>query len=608
MRLGIDFGTTNSAVAFFDDDRLIAVQMSPGYENDDVLPSLIYIDREFNALSGMPAAEAYLERETGRPVRWQKKSLGILEMLVAGTGGSPILVHEEMFVMVDTAANGRLIQSIKTALRDPNYEGTYIFDRFYTLDQLIALVLGRLKQGAEAQFGKPCDEIILGRPVKFSDDPEIDARAEEILYKAARLAGFEKACFEREPVGVMYLYHISSAARQTGLIFDFGGGTLDLTIARLGGAKPPRILASRGVLVGGDDLDSRIMGALLKYFGQGTTVGGYPFPHDMLDLLRNWQTMPELSRPQHMGRINDFKRNSSNPSAVYALETLVTRNVGYKLFAEIERVKRALSASIIAKLDFRYGAIRIHEVITRVQFERMIETEVEKVRAGIYEVLAAAEMEPSALDVVLRTGGTSLVPVFINMLEEIFGAGKVQDVEPLVSVVGGLAVAAGTVANQYRESPYAIRYDKASRPVITNIRTAGGSVYEPYTLRIGETAYVNSQLVITRCPVMLSGLPAIRTAGADQDEQGDEFLRFDIQHPARIYVAYQSAARELPTWLQSFTPEALTIEIKGEWVEETYMQLYSKDFPAGTVTLGGCRANEHAPNFLNYIVIVRANP
>lgn len=608
MRLGIDFGTTNSAVAHFDGDRLVSVEMSPGYENEGVLPSLIYIDRAFNALAGMPAAEVYLERETGRPVRWEKKSLGILEMLVAGTGGSPIVVHEEMFVMIDVAANGRLIQSIKTALRDPDYEGTYIFDRFYTLDQLIAVILAQLKAGAEARFGEVCDEIILGRPVKFSDNPLIDARAEEILYKAARLAGFEMVSFEKEPVGVMYLHHSASAARQTVLIFDFGGGTLDLTIARLGGAQVPEILATQGVLVGGDDLDSRIMQSLLKYFGAGTTVGGYPFPHDMLDLLLKWQTMPELSRPQHMSRILDFKHNSSNPATVAALETLVTRNIGYQLFNEIERTKRELSTSIITKLEFEYGAIKIREVITRVQFERMIEAEIEKVREGLYDVLDQANMAPSDLDVVLRTGGTSLVPVFINMLEDIFGAGKVQDVEALVSVVGGLAVAAGTSGNHYTEPLYAVRYDKPGRSTISHVRTAGSVPYELYNLRIGETAYVNSQLSITKCPVMLSGLPAIRTASADRNEQTGDFLQFDIASPARVYVAYESAAQEIPAWLQAFTPEAHTIEIKGEWVDETFLQIYSRDFPAGPVTLGGNRASEHAPDLLNYMVVVRTHP
>jgi len=156
-------------------------------------------------------------------------------------------------------------------------------------------------------------------------------------------------------------------------VFDFGGGTLDLAVAEVGGAAAPRILATRGVLVGGDDLDSRIMQSLFRHFGADSrTLDDRPFPAQVLECLLTWQTMPELTRPYYRGLLADLKRTSTQPRAVGALETLVSRNLGYRLFTEIERVKKVLSTQTAARLDFEYGDIRIHRLITRGQFEAMI--------------------------------------------------------------------------------------------------------------------------------------------------------------------------------------------------------------------------------------------
>lgn len=75
----------------------------------------------------------------------------------------------------------------------------------------------------------------MGRPVKFSDNEATDARAQKKLSEAARLAGFREVVFELEPIGVAYLYHQSQPERQNIFVFDFGGGTLDMTIIEVVG-------------------------------------------------------------------------------------------------------------------------------------------------------------------------------------------------------------------------------------------------------------------------------------------------------------------------------------------------------------------------------------
>lgn len=600
MYLGIDFGTTNSSVARFDGNKLYRLGIDPANDNRNVLPSLIYVDRQHHAAIGTRAATEYLTHETGRIVNWEERTVGEIDVMAADMS-----YVQTVSVLVDTGAHGRLLQYVKTALRDPSYQGTQIFDRFYPVDELIALLLHPLKRMAEQAFNEKCEGVVIGRPVRFSDDPAITARAEEIIFKAARWAGFpaERIRFELEPVGATYYYHRSAPRRQTAFIFDFGGGTLDLTIAEVGGPDAPRIIATHGVLVGGDDLDRRLMQSLYKYFGAQRRDGKEPVPPHLLDLLDNWQTMPILSRPANLKVLDQLKAYADR-DAIAALRTLVTQNLGFKLFRAIEQAKKQLSDQPTAQLDFESGDLCIHETITRPQFERMIEKEIERVEQGIHATLAKARLKPENIDVVLRTGGTSAVPVFATLLAKIFGAEKIAQMELLTSVVGGLAITAHEQGGHKPRS--ALRYLGHGEPWIGRLRVPSERPYTLYNFRIGTKCYIDSAFTLKRIPVELSGLPALRTAQADKNLPTNEELHFDLGRPARIFIAYDSTTNVLPEWLKEFTlqPDGIAVEQLGT---ERWFRLFAKDFPVGRVILGGNRSEKQRGElFLNYLVILQA--
>ncbi|HPD40110.1 MAG TPA: Hsp70 family protein [Anaerolineae bacterium] len=601
MRIGIDFGTTNSAVAYYDGATLYPVDIDPGNDNPRVLPSLIYIQRNHETSLGSAAAAEYLEQETGRRPVWERQHMGAIEIIVAGSGSAPIQYLHDIYEQVDIAAKGRLLQSVKTVLRDPQYEGTRIFDRYYPVDELIAILLRAMRERAEQQLGGTCDAVVFGRPVTFSDDPAVSERAEELLYKVARFAGFKEITFQLEPIGAAHLYHRSAMRRELALLFDFGGGTLDLTVVEVGGREPPRVLATRGVLVGGDDLDRRVMESLLTYFGAGSKVeGDVDFPYYMLDLLKAWQTMPELSRPQELGKIRRFQETSNNPEAMRALETLVTANVGFSLFKTIERAKIQLSTDLIAKLEFSYQAIQIRERILRRRFEELLEQEVALVERELHAVLAEAGVRPEQVQVVLRTGGSSQIPIFVALLERIFGYEKLRAMDPLTSVVGGMAVVAQEDAGR-RPGAYAARYVSP----ITGAQVASSHRYRQTFLRSFRPAYTDQPYPIMRLPLTLSGLPAIQTADLDYGVRRDSFLHFYLERPAKVYVAYLGLARGIPDWLQTFTPEPMSLEIDHPGGRMPFV-VYSRDFPAGKVTLGGNQApGSVGPAFMNYLVAAR---
>jgi hypothetical chaperone protein len=605
MRLGIDFGTTNSSIAFYDGHNLAPVRLDPEGDNPYILPSLIYVDRDHRAVLGTAAAAEYLRRETGRPVKWEKRPVGEVEVVVGGGGSAPIRYVQPMSVIVDTAANGRLLQSIKTALRDPAYDGTEIFDRFYTLDELVAIVLRALREAAERTFVRDCRSVVLGRPVRFSDDAAVTARGEEILFKAARLAGFDDVAFQLEPIGAAYLRHVSVSERETALLFDFGGGTLDLTVAELGGGQEPQVLANSGVLVGGDDLDQRLMRHLMRHLGTEAPLrGGQSFPFEIVKLLATWQTMPELSRPAYRDFLDELEQASTAPRSIGALRTLVSHNLGFELFQEIERAKKHLSRSPTAGLNLARDGIAIHELLTRARFEALIAPDIERVEAGVAQVLADARLGPDRVDVVLRTGGSSMVPAFVDLLERLFGAGKVIAMDPLRSVVGGLAVVAHE--GEGIRPAYAAGYPATGHPVIRDVATKNGKSYETYEMHVGARCYLDADFyTVTRLPVVMSGLPAVRTANLDREEVARKFLRFFIDEPARVFVAYKAGASQLPEWLQSFVPTEMQVEV-SQWRSKMAFPVYRKDFPSGKVMLGA----NHAPPYsgqanMNYLVVVR---
>ena len=443
MRVGIDFGTTNSGIAIYDGAGMHLFKVDELLP--DLLPSIIYITKQFAEYVGSEARDLYLQQNVNRPSRFEKIWVGELEMWVS-THTSPKLVRMDVFAWNDVLAPGRLLKSVKTALRSQDYEGTHIFSQAYSLEQLIAIILRHLVGAVEARLGQPITSAVLGRPVKFSDDTAVDQRAETIISAAAELAGLADVRFLPEPIAAAYTFHKQLTLRQTVLIFDFGGGTLDLTVARLGSTAEPEILATEGVLIGGDDFDRRLFEHLLPHFGHTTTslVNGQPIPAYIWDVVLHW----EASEGQQMANVIEFVRqavqsgSSSNPTALHALEQLLTQNLQYKLLQEIVRAKIALSAQTATTIHFNEGGIALQETIDRSQFEALIQPEVSGIALALDRVVARSGHSHDEIGLVINTGGSSQIPIFSELLADRFPTATISSETGtvLTGVVQGLAI------------------------------------------------------------------------------------------------------------------------------------------------------------------------
>ena len=464
MRLGIDFGTTNTSAAVFDGEKLVYIPLDPQNGSEYNLRSMIYVDDHHRVRLGVDAVQTFLHEDTGRPVVLEEKVVGTIENTVASQGfetgeqGGPITIIYDVHVNEDVGIRGRLLQSIKTGLRSSAYRGTKIFGRFYTVEELIACILRHVRQRSEEYLGQPVQEALIGRPVIFSDDPAEDRLAEEKIRRAAHLAGFTAVDFLPEPLAAAAFYVNRTPRAQTLLVFDFGGGTLDLTVLKVsaGGQEgmQQEVLASVGVLVGGDDLDSAIMrGKVAPAFGTESAIDVnfdgrlVPFPEPLAQLLEQWQTIPALTRPENLPIIKRGIQYGNDRAAFQALETLATQNYGFALFQAIEQAKRELSDAAAATIGLQLGERQMAVALARTEFNRLIGYEQAEVRRGIREAIAAAGLRPEQVDVVVATGGSSSIPAFQALLRHELPGAELVVSDLFGSVTGGLAIQA------YRHQP-----------------------------------------------------------------------------------------------------------------------------------------------------------
>lgn len=454
MQIGIDFGTTHTTAAYYDGQQLRFIPLDSANKDVHLLRSMLYITKEQQTIFGVEAAQTYLRDNSGRAARLEQKYVGTIQNTVARLSRSPvepdgpITYIQDVYVEEDVGAPGRLIQSVKTGLRDAGYYGTHIYGRFYTLQELIAEILTHTRKMSEAYLGASLTDVVLGRPVMFAGTPEEDALAEQRLREAAELAGFREVTFVLEPVAAALFYTLSLETPKTLLVFDFGGGTLDLTVMRaqkrpLHGQWWPEILATQGVLVGGDDFDSAIMREkVAPYFGTGSTINGrgQPFPAHLADKLYRWQTIPALSKATHLPLIRRAQLHGNNPQAFAALETLVLKNYGFALFERIEQSKRLLSEATQARLEMQAEAIDLSMVLSRKEFQTFIAGEIARVHQGIDDILQKAGVKATDIDVVVMTGGSSLIPVFQKLVRQRFTAAEMAYSNTFGSAAGGLAL------------------------------------------------------------------------------------------------------------------------------------------------------------------------
>ena len=454
--VGIDFGTSNSAAAWYDGERVHMIALE---ESGAIMPTATHLDRELATSTGSAAVEQYIEENRNRVVELTSEVIARTSMLTGGGGGDEPSAVETSTQnvygrpMTDRSLPGRLFRGVKRLLGDERVTRLLVFDHPFRLVALITPVLLHIRRAIDA-VAQGWGEAHVGHPVRFEGRDEFsNDLALSRLEEACRHAGLKTLSFYPEPVAATLSYvHAASGigedAGGTVLTLDFGGGTLDLSVVRYSG-ESFEVLATDGIPLGGDHIDQLIFAELLfPALGKGETwsrmkdgrliENRFPF-EEYESFLLNWPVTYTLNQNRYKSRIVDCI-NAEGPAAekFSRLHELITRNYSYLVFQAIKDAKARLSDVEATVLDI--PELDLALPFSRVELELILSEMLESIEHILYRVIGAAGLDPADIDVVIRTGGSSQIKAVREILERLF-PGRVTEHDPFTSVAAGLAIA-----------------------------------------------------------------------------------------------------------------------------------------------------------------------
>ncbi|WP_256011415.1 Hsp70 family protein [Desertivirga xinjiangensis] len=407
---GLDFGTTNSVLSIYDEDKNEIVDTIR-------VPSLIYfpefpVEGSTNYIIGEQAITAYLE----------------------------------------DGMRGRFIKSVKQILARSSFIETRIHSRRYNASDLVALILKDLKTKADQIIGYDCKKAVIGRPVFFDDDSSAkDTLAQTRLSTAVEKAGFTEVRFQFEPIGAAFAYEKMILKKEKVLVADLGGGTTDFTYLELDPARANTtdrqkdMIASGGIYIGGDSFDSAFMWERgTPYFGKDTLYEASPgkllkVPISLFDNICSWDKMNFFNNVRIRRSMEDYYHYSNEDRNFKNLLTLVDNNLGYSVFQAIERTKIGLSEYDV--FSFQYGnmGIEIDEEITIQSYNAIIQKDLERISAYLDKFMLANGIKKEDVDSLFLTGGISLVRGVKELFQDKFPGSKINSGDNFISVANGLA-------------------------------------------------------------------------------------------------------------------------------------------------------------------------
>ena len=455
LGIGIDFGTSNSAAAVFDGRSLRLVDL----ENDSaILPSATYIDRALRTRTGRSAIERYIADNVGRTVELIPEVIGEASLALGGDSGGregPQLLTRKVYgqPVRDSGLRGRLFRGTKRLLGREDVKRLMVFDHPFRLVALITPILLRIRNALMELSAEDARDGCMGHPVNFEGrNSSRNTLALSRLGEAYGHAGFDGTRFFPEPVAaaVGYLQAHPGATGSRILTVDFGGGTLDLCVLeRAGGGAGFKTVTTHGVALGGDRIDQRIFSELLfpllgkgeRWKRRGTTrVIETPFPFQRYEqLLLNWAVTYMLSQNRYTTPVLDCIAQGGPARFKFRrLRDLIQQNYGYRVFQAIRILKAELSHAEEAVLDI--PEIDVEMRVTRDAFEALIADLLSEFEQAVDDTLARVGLQSDEIDIVLRTGGSSLIPAVRRILDRRF-PGRVVEHDPFTGVASGLAIA-----------------------------------------------------------------------------------------------------------------------------------------------------------------------
>jgi hypothetical chaperone protein len=403
--LGIDFGTSNSAMAWADAQG--TARLIPLEGEALAMPTAVFFNAEDQRTHfGHDAVAQYLAGTEGRLMRSLKSLLG---------------------------------SSLINETTEVNHHTMRFLD-------VVSTFLAALRERASAELGTAPRQVVMGRPVHFVDDDAVrDAQAQASLQQAAQAAGFDDVSFQLEPIAAALDYERRLNTEALVLVVDIGGGTSDFTVVRLGPQRMQRadrssdILATTGVHIGGTDFDRQLsleqVMPLLGYRHRGPQQR--EVPSRVFFDLATWHLIHWLYLPRAISQAQGLRVNYSDVALHERLMKVLRERHGHHLAHEVEQAKiRCSQTGAPTRIDLGFLEAALHAPLGPADLQEHLGALLARTVDCARHCVQAAGSTP---DAIYLTGGSSALRPFQQVLQSAFPAVPLIEGDLFGGVASGLA-------------------------------------------------------------------------------------------------------------------------------------------------------------------------
>ncbi|MBI4135130.1 molecular chaperone DnaK [Candidatus Uhrbacteria bacterium] len=361
--IGIDLGTSNSAAAVMQGDSPVLIQAAEGTSiGGKAFPSYVAITREGELLVGEPARRQAVSNPE-QTISAAKRKMGTDHKWKLGA-------------------------------------------KEYTPQQISAFILQKIKKDAEAYLGEPVEKAVITVPAYFSDAQR------QATKDAGAIAGLEVVRLVNEPTAAALAYGLDKVGKeQKVLVFDLGGGTLDVTLMDMGKEGTFEVLATSGdTALGGTDMDNVLIDYVADEFKRGAGI----------DLRKDKMAVQRLKEG-------------------------------------VEKAKIELSTTLETEVNLPFitadanGPKHLQMKLTRAILEELIKPIVERCRHPLEQAISDAKLAPHQIERIIMVGGPTRMPLVQKFVEDYIGKKIERGVDPMECVAKGAAIQAAVLSGDVKD-------------------------------------------------------------------------------------------------------------------------------------------------------------
>lgn len=359
--IGIDLGTSNSAAAVLIGGRPTIIPSAEGTSlGGKAFPSYVAFTKDGQVLVGEPARRQAITNPEGTITGIKRKM------------GTDYKVR--------------------------------VFGKEYTPEEISAHILRKIKQDAEAFLGEKVEKAVITVPAYFNDNQR------QATKDAGTIAGLDVVRIINEPTAAALAYGLDKGGEQKIMVFDLGGGTLDVTIMEMGEGVFEVLATSGDTQLGGRDMDERLLNYVVEKFRQDTGI----------DLRKDAMAMQRLREA-------------------------------------VEVAKIELSSMLQTTINLPYitadasGPKHLNMTITRAKLEELIQDVLERCRGPMEQALSDAKLDKSEIDKIILVGGPTRMPAVQEFVKRFMGKDVERGVDPMECVAMGAAIQAGVLSGEVKD-------------------------------------------------------------------------------------------------------------------------------------------------------------